>query len=418
MSRLISLFSLLVLSFPLIGCDAGDINFRSPEAKKPQKTVEKSQEQQTLQGIIEQKIAEISKLLERRPTEKDPLVQLVDANSVRKAKLQYQRNLFSSTLEKEYMQLSKRLSLQKNWTDATYFRRKAFIAIDSALDILPEDPLSYNIEDDVINNNLLDTRLALIKSLNDKTIAMSPVAAAKAIAFHDCNIVQKYMGWVNDFADCEKAFEDSFAYLRESADRVEKLTMVELLDNYQLADVEQKYWPVGDFEEEKQQYEGDYAIAVKNALKEKLEREEKKKQEQLELANKRALQSKQNFIVDEEDTNATEVLYLIYYDGNSNDANPTALQEIKNAADQIKLNKPKSVIINGHTDRSFSNLEALVLSKKRADNVKKELIAQGVNADIIRTFGFGKSDNQAPNEEGVKEPKNNRAEVIFRVKTN
>lgn len=49
------------------------------------------------------------------------------------------------------------------------------------------------------------------------------------------------------------------------------------------------------------------------------------------------------------------------------------------------------VTVSGHTDRLGSAQYNQALSEKRAEAVKNYLVAKGVRADIIETYGFGKT---------------------------
>jgi OmpA-OmpF porin, OOP family len=51
------------------------------------------------------------------------------------------------------------------------------------------------------------------------------------------------------------------------------------------------------------------------------------------------------------------------------------------------------------------------LSIRRADAVRKELIAEGVSADEFTASGIGKSDPAVPTGQGVNEPRNRRVVI-------
>lgn len=71
--------------------------------------------------------------------------------------------------------------------------------------------------------------------------------------------------------------------------------------------------------------------------------------------------------------------------------------EGKKAIDQEVLAKLpefgplKMVTVSGHTDRLGSAQYNQVLSEKRAEAVKNYLISKGISADVIETYGFGKT---------------------------
>ena len=213
---------------------------------------------------------------------------------------------------------------------------------------------------------------------------------------------------------------DVYGYVRQAHDEIKSKTLVELIDTYKLIDVEANYWPYKDMVDD-EPYEGDYAKEHKKVVNDVLEAEEKRKQKEAEEAQAKAASNRNaedNFIIDQTDENSTEVVYLVYFNQSSSSLSNAAKEEINRAADQIKKAEPKTVIINGHTDRALSNNESLIVSKQRADAARDHLVNLGISRSIIRTYGFGKTDNAVANEEGEPEPKNRRAEILFRLKNN
>ena len=55
------------------------------------------------------------------------------------------------------------------------------------------------------------------------------------------------------------------------------------------------------------------------------------------------------------------------------------------------LSSVKSVTVSGHADRIGNAQYNQKLSEKRAEVVKSYLIGQGVDANLIETFGYGKT---------------------------
>lgn len=69
---------------------------------------------------------------------------------------------------------------------------------------------------------------------------------------------------------------------------------------------------------------------------------------------------------------------------------------VKMVADNINVATLKEVVVEGYTDRLGSEAYNLDLSKRRANTVKNELIANGIPGDKIRTVGMGKADQVEP----------------------
>lgn len=67
----------------------------------------------------------------------------------------------------------------------------------------------------------------------------------------------------------------------------------------------------------------------------------------------------------------------------------------------------------GYTDLSGKADFNMRLSLKRAEAVRKALIAAGVPADRLSAEGRGKTDPLVPTKDGTREPQNRRVVVRF-----
>jgi len=96
----------------------------------------------------------------------------------------------------------------------------------------------------------------------------------------------------------------------------------------------------------------------------------------------------------------------------------TKVRDIADVLDEQRV-RNRQVSVEGHTDSIGSDQYNQRLSEKRAETVASALEAEGVNADRIRTRGFGKKYPIAPNKnsDGSDNPagraKNRRVEVII-----
>ncbi len=70
-----------------------------------------------------------------------------------------------------------------------------------------------------------------------------------------------------------------------------------------------------------------------------------------------------------------------------------------------------SIVIEGHTDDRGAASFNKNLSKKRAEAVKAELVANGIDADKITTVGFGEANPVADNNTRSGRAENRRVEV-------
>ena len=77
-------------------------------------------------------------------------------------------------------------------------------------------------------------------------------------------------------------------------------------------------------------------------------------------------------------------------------------------------NKKLSIEIRGHTDNIGSSSSNLLLSKNRAESVRKYLIGKGVNPSRIVSKGFGETIPIDNNDSEIGRAKNRRTEIIVK----
>lgn len=106
--------------------------------------------------------------------------------------------------------------------------------------------------------------------------------------------------------------------------------------------------------------------------------------------------------------------FLVFFDFDSARLTPEALAILKSAANVATKEHYMRFVVTGHADRSGSSEYNLALSQRRADAVKKELLALGLPAGEIATEAKGESVPLVPTADGVQEPQNRRVEIEMR----
>lgn len=103
--------------------------------------------------------------------------------------------------------------------------------------------------------------------------------------------------------------------------------------------------------------------------------------------------------------------YLVFFDWDKSNITPAAdrvLSDMVTAA----ANQPVRVRVVGHTDTSGKPSYNQKLSVRRAESVKRALVAKGVPAGNITTEGRGESELLVRTGDNVREPSNRRAQIL------
>jgi outer membrane protein OmpA-like peptidoglycan-associated protein len=100
------------------------------------------------------------------------------------------------------------------------------------------------------------------------------------------------------------------------------------------------------------------------------------------------------------------------FEFNSAALTPEAKAALAKTVDSLKANAEIRVSVNGYTDNVGPDSYNLTLSKRRAESVKKHLVAGGIDAGRIETQGFGAASPVADNSTPEGRAANRRVEVL------
>jgi outer membrane protein OmpA-like peptidoglycan-associated protein len=110
-------------------------------------------------------------------------------------------------------------------------------------------------------------------------------------------------------------------------------------------------------------------------------------------------------------TDTKIVTHGINFDINKADIKPESTGTINAIVGILKSNPELKFEIQGHTDNSGVAANNLTLSQKRADEVKKQITALGIDATRLTTKGYG--DTKPISDNGTPEGKANNRRVEF-----
>ncbi len=106
--------------------------------------------------------------------------------------------------------------------------------------------------------------------------------------------------------------------------------------------------------------------------------------------------------------------YIVYFVTGKDEIAQQSLVVVEKVKADLKTRKAPEIVVIGHTDR-VGNVEGNDdLSLKRANVMRKILLANGITADRIETAGRGEREPLVPTDDEVSEPKNRRVEISVR----
>lgn len=105
--------------------------------------------------------------------------------------------------------------------------------------------------------------------------------------------------------------------------------------------------------------------------------------------------------------------FTVFFDFDKSDLTADARTVLDNVAKDAKAGHIMAVKVTGYTDRSGSDAYNLKLSSRRADAVRAYLVSKGIAIGEIAVEAKGESDPLVPTADGVREPSNRRAVIIF-----
>lgn len=103
---------------------------------------------------------------------------------------------------------------------------------------------------------------------------------------------------------------------------------------------------------------------------------------------------------------------VIYYGFDRYDLTPEAKNVSAQIASWMKMYTDKNLVIEGHTDKRGTQDYNLALGSRRAESVKADLVANGVDASRLSTVSFGKEALVAQGDTEEDHALNRRAHII------
>ena len=106
--------------------------------------------------------------------------------------------------------------------------------------------------------------------------------------------------------------------------------------------------------------------------------------------------------------------YLLYFEPGGNQLTEASRGDFERMCKEIAERPASEGLVIGHTDRVGAAEGNDALSKRRAEAIREQLIASGVDGKRLEAVGRGERDPLVPTADEVDEPRNRRVEIILR----
>jgi outer membrane protein OmpA-like peptidoglycan-associated protein len=106
--------------------------------------------------------------------------------------------------------------------------------------------------------------------------------------------------------------------------------------------------------------------------------------------------------------------FTLYFVEGKDEFTDASKQNIDSVFAEIASRPVPDVLVIGHTDKVGSDTSNDVLSRQRAEVVRKALIVRGIAPENVVAVGRGKREPVVPTDAGVAEPRNRRVEILVR----
>ncbi|AUN29194.1 OmpA family protein [Niveispirillum cyanobacteriorum] len=105
--------------------------------------------------------------------------------------------------------------------------------------------------------------------------------------------------------------------------------------------------------------------------------------------------------------------FTVFFDWDRSVLSADAQQVLQNVARDAKAGKIVQINVAGHADTSGPTDYNQKLSQRRAEAVREYLVSQGLPANQVSVEAKGEADLLVPTADGVREPSNRRAVIVF-----
>jgi outer membrane protein OmpA-like peptidoglycan-associated protein len=106
--------------------------------------------------------------------------------------------------------------------------------------------------------------------------------------------------------------------------------------------------------------------------------------------------------------------FLLYFETGSTKLTSDSQKTLSDITQTINANDSQDISVIGHADRAGNRDYNMTLSTKRATEVVRLLVQQGVKPEYVKATSHGEENPLIKTADNVQSPKNRRVEVVVR----
>lgn len=302
---------------------------------------------------------------------------------------------YLEALSKHYLAFAEEEARNYDWADVVHFTDKGLRTVYGH-DVEPDDVDERDIPKD-LQSELQDARRVLIAEMYSDARIQKPVVLARAVYFYDCWLEQQEEGWQPaDIDVCKNGYATAMDALA-SADNVEEAVIAK---KTAAKAVVKKKVKAKSATKATQTAKKSKPSVKKNAPKKKKSVEKPKT---ISASHKHAVatqpkvqakppsinEGKHAEVMHEPTPLVTSGRAILYFQPKTGELFNKSAQTLAAIARKLKGHDGYRITLHGYVDGKDGAQNNLKDSFKRAAQLKKNLIAEGLKADNIHVFAFG-----------------------------
>lgn len=349
------------------------------------------------------------------------------------------QDAYLKSLADYYLKFAESEARAYDWKDTAYFTDKGLKTVYGQK-LEPDLPSVRGIaagDQDAV----LQARKSLMDVFTEKNQKEKPQALAKAVFHYDCWLEQLEEGWQKeDIAACKRGFDAAISEITGKAFAVPLPVVVPVVPSDVVPEVKKVSEVVPVFKKKMLEVpvalvqKVDVQLAVKPVVqvgasypkqnKKVAKKEEKAIEKQVKKLVASDNASKNKIVVAKKTKEAqrNDVIErapivssgraVLFFKSKQDELNKQSSETLEQIAKRLKDNGGYRITLHGYVSGQSGSNDNLKTSYKRAQEIKKALVAQGLSADNIHVFAFGDKQGKISKAD-AKSDKSQRVELLI-----